>query len=215
MSAPVPTITVRRHWGAFRTPWVVRRLRKSGDSSARLPAAYAYGGGSAYGGRSAYDGSIADVDRWVRTLVVETGNFTHPAAGLLATSRTPRRTRWRRPDALDVADVAIDVGTSGGGSGGGSGGVDIGGLLDADEFALAILAILAIVAVAVIAVPLGLLAIELVLTLGVAAAGVVLRLARIKPWTVLVRRDGIVVAAVAVKGWRPSRAVLAALRQQM
>ncbi|MDQ1742755.1 MAG: hypothetical protein QOE23_1094 [Pseudonocardiales bacterium] len=178
---------------------MVRRLRKSRDSRARLPEAYAY------------DGSNADVDRWVRTLVAETGNFTHPATGLLAASRTPRRTRWRRPDALDVADVAIDVGTSGEGGGG----VDIGGLLDADEFALAILAILAIVVVAVIAVPLGLLAIELVLTLGVAAAGVVLRLARIKPWTVLVLRDGIVVAAVAVKGWRSSRAVLVALRQQL
>lgn len=88
-------------------------------------------------------------------------------------------------------------------------------MLDADEFALAILAILAIVVLAAIAVPLGLMAIEIVLTLGAVAAGVVLRLARIKPWTILVLRNGIVVAAVAVKGWRPSRAVLAALRRQL
>jgi hypothetical protein len=201
VSAPVPAVTVRRHWGTFRTPWVVRKLRRSRDARARLPEAYGY------------DGPSADVDAWVRALVVRTGSFEHPAIGLARTSRAPRRTRWHRPDAWDVADAALEVGTSGGG--GDIGGGDLGDLLGADEFALAILAIVAIVVLAAIAVPLGLIAIEFAFTLAVAAAGVVLRLARVKPWTVLVLRNGIVVAAVAVKGWRPSRAVMVALRHHL
>ncbi len=64
-----------------------------------------------------------------------------------------------------------------------------------------------------IAAPLGLLAIEIVLTVGLVAAGVILRLANIKPWTVLVLRGEVVVAVIAVKGWRTSRAVIAALRK--
>ncbi len=192
VSAAVPTVTVRRHWCTFRTPWMVRKSR---DTRARLPEAYAY------------DGPSTEVDSWVRALVVRTGSFEHPAIGLEAASPAPRRTRRHRPDPLDVADAAVEIGTSGGG--------DFGSSLDGSEFGLVILAILALVVLAAIAVPLGLIAIELALTIGLAAAGVVLRLARIKPWTVLVLRNGIVVAAVSVKGWRPSRAVIAALRQQL
>lgn len=176
---------------------MVRKLRKSPDTRARLPEAYSY------------PGSSADADAWVATLTAETGRFAHPPAGAPLTASAPRRTRRRRrPHLGDVADSGVDLATGinpGGGGGGGS-------LLDADEFALVILAVIAVVLVAAIAVPLGLIAIEVVLTLGAVAAGVVLRLARVKPWTVLMLRDGAVVAAIAVKGWRASRAVIAALR---
>ena len=197
MNEASEAVTIRRHWGAFRTPWVVRKLRKSVATQARLPDAYAY------------SGSSAEAAPWVAALVAATGSFNHPPTGTGWTVQTPQRTRRWRPDAGDLVDVAVDVGSGDGGGGG----VDIGALLDADGFAVAILAIVGAVIVAAMAVPLGLLAIELVLALGTAAAGVVLRLARLKPWTVLVLRHGIVVTAVAVKGWRNSGAVIAALRQ--
>lgn len=215
MSAPVHAVTVRRHWGTFRTPWVVRKLRKSRDGRARLPEAYAYAG------------PTADIDGWVRALVNRTGSFQHPAAHPATRPVTlpiPRRrpvTQWPsrrrrvtwwtrrpyRPDPVEVAELAVNVGLDNVD--------DVGGMLDADEFALVILAILAVVVLAVIAVPLGLLAIEVVLSLGIVAAGIVLRLLRVKPWTVLVLRNATVVAAIAVTGWRPSRAVLAALRRHL
>jgi hypothetical protein len=196
-------VTIRRHWGAFRTPWVVRKLRKSPATRAQLPDAYAY------------TGSSAEAGSWVAALVAATGSFSHPPTGMEWTAQAPRRPRWRRPDAGDVMEMAVDFGSGngGGGSTGGGGGVDIGALFDADGFAVAILVIIGVVILAAIAVPLGLLAIELVLAFGLVAAGAVLRLARLKPWTVLVLRHGIVVAAVAVKGWRKSGAVIAALRQ--
>lgn len=181
----------------------------------RLPEAYAY------------TGSSTDAGPWARALAAETGAFAHRPISLAST--TPRRPR-RRSDTIDTTidtavdatidtainatiDTAIDatsrVNAGGGGRGGGGG-----DWLDGpDEFVLIILAVIAVLVVVVIAAPLGLIAIEIVLALGLAVAGIVLRLANIKPWTVLVLRDGTVVAAVAVKGWRSSRAVIAALRQ--
>jgi hypothetical protein len=173
---------------------MVRKLRRSPATRGQLPDAYAY------------PGSSAEAGPWVAALVAATGSFTHLPVGMAGTA--PRRTRRWRPHADDVIDAAFEYGTGNGG-----GGVDIGDLLDADGFAVAILAIIGVVILAVIAVPLGILAIELVLALGLAAAGAVLRLAGVKPWTILVLRHGIVVTAVAVKGWRRSTAVIAALRQ--
>lgn len=190
-------VTVRRHWGAFRTPWVVRKLRRSPDTRSQLPEAYAY------------HGSSADADGWARALVAETGSFRHPPPVLASTA--PRKPRIRRPEAGDVLDVAssIDPGSWGGGGGGGD------WLAEADEFGLAIIAVMVALIIAAIAVPLGFMALELMLTLGLVVAGIVVRLARIKPWTVLVLRNRSVVAVVAVKGWRTSRAVIDALRQHI
>jgi len=175
----------------------VRKLRKSPDTRSQLPEAYAY------------QGSSADADGWARALVVQTGSFRHPPPVLASTA--PRRPRIRRPDADDVLDVVSSIDTGGGGGGGGGGDW----LSGADEFGLAIIAAIVVVIIAAIAVPLGLIALELVLTLGLVVAGIVVRLARIKPWTVLVLRHRSVVAVVAVKGWRTSRAVMGALRQHI
>jgi hypothetical protein len=188
--ATSPGVTVRRHWGAFRTPWVVRKLRKSASTRAPLPDAYTY------------NGSSADADRWARALIAETDSFGHSLTGMALTA--PRRTR-DRPGLSDLADVPSSVDTGGGGGGD--------WLAGADEYGLVIIGAIVVLIAAAIAVPLGLIAIEIVLTLGLAVAGIVLRLARVKPWTVLVLRNRIVVAVVAVKGWRTSRAVIAALRQ--
>ncbi|MEO6503257.1 MAG: hypothetical protein ABIQ09_15280 [Jatrophihabitantaceae bacterium] len=170
---------------------MIRKLRRSPDTRARLPEAYTY------------HGSSGDADGWVRALIAETGSFVHPPAGLESTG-PPRRSRGRDGDLGDAADAALSFDT---------GGADGSWLDGADEFALAIVAVIAVVVIAAIAVPLGLIAIELMLTFVLAAAGVILRLARVKPWTVLVLRDRVVVTVVAVKGWRSSRAVIAALRQ--
>lgn len=41
-------VTARRHWGAFRTPWVVRKLRKRAAPDGRLPEPYTFSGPAAY-----------------------------------------------------------------------------------------------------------------------------------------------------------------------
>ncbi|HEX8079632.1 MAG TPA: hypothetical protein VF557_05445 [Jatrophihabitans sp.] len=173
---------------------MVRKLRKSADTRVRLPEAYTY------------NGSSADAGPWVRALAARTGDFAHQPIDLAP----PRRARRRdHSDTLDLPpDLFPSAETGGGGSGGGGDWLD-----GADEYGLVIIAVIVVLLVVAVAAPLGLIAIEIVLTLGLAAAGVILRLANIKPWTVLVLRNGIVVAVVAVKGWRSSRSVIAALRQ--
>lgn len=99
------------------------------------------------------------------------------------------------------------------GGGGGGGGADASWFDGADELALVIFAVIAVVIVLAVAVPLGLIAIEFLIALALVAAGVVARLAHVKPWTVLVLCGESIVAVVAVTGWRPSRAVLKAVRR--
>jgi hypothetical protein len=173
--------------GAFRTPWVVRKLRKSSANGSQLPAAYVY------------DGSPATADQWAASLVEGTGSFTRPSAGVPVEAATAR---WRRHrievDPVDVLELAANIAPGGGGSW-------------LDGFALVILAAIAALVVLIVAVPLGLIAGELALTVVMIMAGVVARLVHVKPWTVLLLRDGAVVATVAVKGWRSSRAMIAAL----
>jgi hypothetical protein len=200
---PAAAVTVRRHWGAFRTPWVIRKLRKSPDTRARLPEAYAY------------TGSRAGADEWTRALVAETESFRHPPTGPAVAE--PRRAHdgFDPTDLLDAPGAVHHAGDGGGNPTGGGGQATGGGggdwLSGAGELGLIIIAAIAVL---IIAVPLGLIGLELVLTLGLAVAGAVLRLAHIKPWTVLVSRDRNVVAVIAVKGWRTSRAVIASLRRQ-
>lgn len=195
---PVP-VSVRRHWGAFRTPWVVRRLRRHKSPSVhrdqRLPDAFVYAGGP------------AEADTFAATLVAMTSGFTRPAPDDMPTHPAEERAEI---DPLDLLDAPLpDFGTP---SSGGGGGFDF---FDADEFAVVILAIVAVLVILMIAVPLGLIAIELVFTLAVIATGVVARLTRIKPWTVLVLRNGTVAGAVSVKGWRTSRAMIGSLRHHL
>lgn len=196
MAASTPDhFAIRRHWGAFRTPWVVRKIFKSARPNARPPEAFGY------------RGSAAGADEFVARLLSDTGSFTHNAVGVsvdqMPSQPRSRRRKWGR--AADAGDP-VDLASSGGG---------VGWFDDLDEFALVIFAIIAVVVVLVIAVPLGLIAVELVLALGLIALGIMARLLNLKPWSVLVRRDGVVVAAVAVKGWRASRAVIAALREHL
>ncbi|MEP7021745.1 MAG: hypothetical protein ABI808_13935 [Pseudonocardiales bacterium] len=141
MAASTPDhLAIRRHWGALRTPWVVRKIFKSARSNARLPEAFAY------------RGSAAGADEFVAGLLSDTGSFTHNAVGVSVDQgpSQPRTRRRRRGRAADAGDL-LDLTSSGGGGGGGW----FDGL---DEFALVIFAIIAVVVVLVIAVPLGLIA---------------------------------------------------------
>lgn len=189
-------LTARRHWGAFNTPWVVRKLRKRAAPDTSLPEAYRF------------SGSAEDADGWMSRLIANTDTFEH--------LRNPRLRRpIEAPDLLEMLKIPAEL-PSGGefhlGGGSGGGGVDAGWFDGVDDLAMVIFAVVAVVIVLAVAVPLGLVAIEFVVTLALIAVGVVARVAHIKPWTVLVLRDGTVVAAVAVKGWRPSRAVIRAVR---
>jgi hypothetical protein len=98
---------------------------------------------------------------------------------------------------------------SGGGGGGGGGVFD-----DLDEAALVILAVIAVAVFLIVAIPLGILAVELVFALLALLIGVALRMAHVRPWTILVRQGGVTTAAFSVTGWRSSRRVLAGLRQE-
>ncbi len=111
-------VTVRRHWGAFHTPWVVRKLRRSADTRQRLPQAYAF------------TGSSAEVEPWVRALATETEGFAHRPVSLAAATPQPTgKDRSRTEAALDGASN-VDI----------SGGDWLGGT---DEFGLVIIAVIA------------------------------------------------------------------------
>jgi hypothetical protein len=115
----------------------------------------------------------------------------------------------------DAADAVLSAGTSGSGgslvSGGGGG---RGFFDDLDEAALVILAIVAVAIVLIVAIPLGIMAVEVVFALLAILLGICLRVAHVRPWTILVRHDSVTTAAFSVKGWRSSKRMLVGLREQ-
>jgi len=198
---PPATLVVRRHWGVLRTPWVIRRLRKL-PAPDGLPCAYRY------------DGRAEDAAAFADWLVAQTRGFTTDATGLSADQRVRRRRSAREGRLeIDPSDV-VDAGTNFIPSGGGGGDFD-GWLAGADDFALIVVVLIVAAVLLVIAVPLGLIAIELAVALIIGAAVTAARVAGLKPWLLLIKREGRPVAAVAVRGWRASQAVIAALRTRM
>lgn len=195
---PRAALVVCRHWGLLRTPWVIRKLRKM-PAPEGLPRAYRY------------DGRAEDAAGFANWLVAETRGFTTNAASLSADdhARRPRRPGEGRAevDAGDLVDAVTNFVPSGGGGGGFDGWVD-----GADEFALIVVGLMVAAVLLVIAVPLGLIAVELAVALIVGAVLTAARVAGLKPWLLLIKREGLPVAAVAVRGWRASRAVILALR---
>jgi hypothetical protein len=151
----------------------------------------------------------------------EAGSFVTGAVNQLVGGSPINAVDSAHPGAFlagQMADVvtgeAVDgvmslVGSGGGGGGGGGGFFD-----DLDEAALVIIAIVAVVVFLIVAIPLGILAFELVFALVALLIGVALRMAHVRPWTILVRHNGATTAAFSVTGWRASRRVLVGLRDQ-
>ena len=99
---------------------------------------------------------------------------------------------------------------SGSGSGGGSGAGDILGSID--EAAVIIVVAVVVAILLIVAIPTGILAFEVALGLLALIAGICLRVAHVRPWTILIREDGQTTAAFRVTGWRASQRMLHGLR---
>lgn len=197
--APTPRVTVRRQWAPWRTPWIWRKFRSRSKPhrgyAAAQPPLFRYDGHASEAGSFV----IGAVNQLVGGSPINAIDSSHPGAFL----------------AGQMADVvtgdAVDGVVSLMGSGGGGGG----GLFDdLDEAALVIVAIVAVVVFLIVAIPLGILAFELAFALMALLVGVALRMAHVRPWTILVRQNGAAAAAFSVTGWRASHRVLVGLRDQ-
>lgn len=200
-------VTVRRQWAPWRTPWVWRKLRSRSKPhrgyAAGRPPTFSFNGGSGEAGSFV----IGALNQLVGGSPINAVDSAHPGAFLAG----------QLADVVvsDAADAVLSVAFSSSGSSGGGGGGGGGGFLDdLDEAALVIIAIVAVVVFLIVAIPLGILAVELVFALIALLVGVALRMAHVRPWTILVRQDGATTAAFSVTGWRSSRRVLVGLRQQ-
>lgn len=131
---------------------------------------------------------------------------SHPrayVAGVGTELGTEALTDWTMP--VDTPGYAIP-----------SGGGGLSNLLDgADEAVLYVLAAVVLVIVAIISVPLGLLALEIALAIILVIVGLCLRVAHVRPWTVVLKHEGLPVAAFSVVGWRTSSQLISELRQQV
>jgi hypothetical protein len=121
--------------------------------------------------------------------------------------------------AVYVAGQATQFGLTNAASGlisgsGGGGGAGVDFLSGIDEAVLVILAAVVAAVLLVVAIPLGILAFEVVLGLLVLIAGLCLRVAHVRPCTILVRQNGHTTAAFSVTGWKASQRMLRGLREQ-
>ncbi len=214
MAAPAsPKISVRRQWAPWRTPWIWRKLRSHskphrGDTDTSPPV-FSFQGSPSQAG-SFVTGAL---NQLVGGSPLNAMDSAHPGAFVAGQVADAAMT--------DAADALLSMAGSGsggsngasslvsGGGGGGSGFLD-----DLDEAAVVIIAVIAVAVFLVVAVPLGILAVELVVGLLALLVGIALRMAHVRPWTILVRQGGVTTAAFSVTGWRSSRRVLVGLRQQ-
>jgi hypothetical protein len=213
-----PETTVRRQWAPWRTPWIWRKLRSRskphrGFDDASPPV-------FAYSGRPSEVGSFVTgaLNQLVGGSPLNAMDSAHPGAFLagqvadtaLSQGADAVLSGWGGGSGVSGGSSALGSGGGGGGGGGGVGGV----FDDLDEAALVILAVIAVAVFLIVAIPLGILAVELVFALLALLIGVALRMAHVRPWTILVRQGGVTTAAFSVTGWRSSRRVLVGLRQE-
>ena len=191
-------VSVRRQWAPWRTPWVWRKIRSrarphraSRDSTVAL---------FRYEGRPDGVGSFiaGACDQLLGGSFLDASGSAHPGAYLAG--------EVTQAGLTSGAEALLSV----------SGAVGDGGsvLTDIDEAAVVILAAVAVAIVLIVAIPLGILAVEVVLGLLVVLIGVSLRVAHVRPWTILVRRDERTIAAFSVTGWRASCQMVRGLREQ-
>ncbi len=194
-------VSVRREWAPWRTPWIWRKLRPGArphrGSGDRPVVVFRYEG-TPQGVGSFLAGAFDQLTGGTAFDAVESDHPVAFAAGEVTQLGLTR------------AVGGLLAGSASGG-GGGSGGEILGAL---DEAVLIIFAAVAAAILLVVAVPLGILAVEVVLGLLVLIAGVCLRVAHVRPWTIVVRQDGETTAAFTVTGWKASRRVLSGLREQ-
>lgn len=188
-------IAVRRQWAPWRTPWIWRKLR------ARSAPHRGYGEGKVALFRS--QGSTEGVGSFVA------GAFDQFAGGsFLDAVESDHPGAYVAGQVTQAGFTEMATALFSGGSGGGD------FLGDLDEAAVVILGAIAVALILIVAIPLGILAVEVVLGLLVVLLGLCLRVAHVRPWTILVSQDGQATAAFSVTGWRASCRTVSGLREQ-
>jgi hypothetical protein len=188
-------ITVRRQWAPWRTPWIWRKLRSR--SSAHRGSRAAGAAVFRYDGEPSGVGSflVGALNQFAGGSPVNALESEHPAAFLAG--------QVTEGGLTEAAGALLSVA----GSGGGGDFFD-----DLDEAAVVILAVIAVALFLMVAIPLGILAVEMSFALLALLVGISLRVAHVRPWTILVRQDGVTTAAFSVTGWRSSHRVVVGLK---